>query len=154
MELWDLVNHSRCCCHRVETVRPDGKRDYQLQGGCCLINLFMPNSGSSSRMNRTGRGVNDASQMGLQTRMLPPECPHRIPSDTDSLPQPAVRWGCRHACCLLNALTASPVTLTACPSPPGSRQHCWVSSPPPIFIPILFFSPLRGSFPWYPPKSR
>ena len=40
-------------------------------------------------MNRTGRGVNDASQMGLQTRVLSPECPDRIPGDADSLPQPA-----------------------------------------------------------------
>lgn len=71
-------------------------------GGCCVINLFMPHSGSSSRMNRTGRGVNGASQMGLQTRVLPPECPHRIPSDTDGLPQPA-----RLSSALLGVITSS-----------------------------------------------
>lgn len=41
-------------------------------------------------MNRIGRGVNDASQMGLQTRVLPPTCPDRIPGDADSLPQPVL----------------------------------------------------------------
>ena len=33
--------------------------------------------------------MNDASQMGLQTCVLPPECPDRVPGDADSLPQPA-----------------------------------------------------------------
>lgn len=50
-----------------------------------------------------------------------------------------VRWGSRRACCLLNALTTSPVTLAACPSPPGSLQHYGVSSAPPILSPSFGF---------------
>ena len=76
-------------------------------------------------MNRTGRGVNDASQMGLQTRVLPPEYPHRIPSDTDRLPQPA--W-------LSSALLGVPTSSHLYPHP------------------FLFSSP--GLFPLVPTKIK
>lgn len=48
-----------------------------------------------------------------------------------------VRWG-SSVCCLLNALTTSPVTLRPA-SPPGSLQLFGVSSAPPILSPSFGF---------------
>ena len=32
VELWDLINHSHCCCHRVRSHPSRWQRDQQLQG--------------------------------------------------------------------------------------------------------------------------